>query len=129
MNILNPTPGQLFDRLIILELKIAVQRAPHFVAEHDAIRERLAAQALAKPLPHDVEIEDRVLYTYCMKLRQIHRALWQHQAEVAEAAKDPNAPPNDLGVILFRLNQDRVGQIETIDKLLGEYTGPEKLYT
>jgi hypothetical protein len=119
MNLLHPTSGQRLDRLSILTLKLAHSEDPDqrlvFVAEQ---------AALLATLP---EKHTAVASLY-RSLHAVNARLWQHQAEVAAVAALVDPPPNQLGVILFRLNQRRVGLIEEIDQILGEYLGPEKVY-
>lgn len=118
MSLLAPTTGQLLDRLSILELKIAHAPDPsHFIDEQLAIEARLGADTLA------------ALAEYLRRLGYVNASLWEEQANVAEASKLPDPPPDRLGVVLFRLNQRRVSLIEEIDQQLGEHVGAEKVYS
>lgn len=120
MNLLNPSPGALWDRLSILRLKIKGARArslphDHFLKEQDLLLEALSHF----PLPFDSKA-----------LGEVHEKLWE--------ATDLHREYMVLGCdaqegltllkLLWDLNQERYRLISKIDLSLGTYEGREKVW-
>ena len=106
MSLLHPTLGELYDRAVILQIKICKGRdkgvpVTHFEDELAAIAEVIKS----RPVSMTAVVRKELLET--------HEALW----DLVEAS-----PPE-----LLRLNARRVALREEIDRASGEYRGPEKV--
>lgn len=115
MSILKPTVGQLLDRLALLAIKIVRADADvvveHFRAERDEIvEELLGRKAGASRFNRQAE-----------ELSGLHLKMWP-LVERAEAGDETVS-----AVELHRLNRRRAELREEIDKLAGDYEGPEKV--
>lgn len=118
MSILKPTTGELSDRLFLLALKVKKGKekgvaVAHFEAEQKAVEEALFRRKR--------KVEGPAVLGLMARLRDAHEALWP-LVERAEAG-DPGVRACDT----HALNRERRRAIEDIDKLTGEWQGPEKV--
>lgn len=127
MSLLNPTPGELIDRLSILDLKLYFGGAKHFNEEYKEVIAQLTYQ-LATQVRSDEERYALVMLGG--RLGIVNMLLWQatdeHKDFLPEGPKDLERGA-DLLIRLRKLNKERVRLREEIDKLLGAYAGPEKV--
>lgn len=133
MSILNPSPGQLLDRLSILELKIAAFkkcRMPTdvFEAEKASIEERMRdwEQGL---------IEDMVWETNMPLINQsknalaaVNALLWAAEDSVREASADESFKLARLCKHIAAMNDARNQNIRKLDGLYGLEMHNEKIY-
>lgn len=104
MSLMHPTLGEMYDRAVVLQLKIDYAQGKdvaHFREELDEI----AAAVRARGFKVDRELRDELINT--------HVAIWDML---------PQSPPE-----LLALNARRVALREQIDKLCGDWKGPEKV--
>lgn len=123
--ITNPTTGELLDRLIILKMKIQAARLgglphEHFCKEQDQVVGALAAK----------DSFSSRLFPHVLELTQVHKELWDAEDRRRSWAKKEwpsNLEASDILRDLGRLNAQRVALRESIDQILGEWDGAEKL--
>jgi hypothetical protein len=115
MSLIDPTLGDLLDRLSILRLKIAQAEAlarpvPYFHAEQTAILDRLPAQWQTTFEPA------------LSRLFDVNELLW-HETEALRAVStvDNAVVHARLGLHILRLNDERATLIEVINTQAGEY--------
>ena len=106
MSLMHPTTGEMYDRVAVLELKIehgtaTGQKVSHFTEEMLEIISALRSRG--KKIDRSVREE----------LVKVHVAIWNML---------PLSPTE-----LLELNARRVAIREEIDKLTGEFKGPEKV--
>lgn len=118
MTVLNPSVGELADRLFLLGIKVREGRAAgkpvaHFEAERAALE-----AALARKGWRDVESLDCL----CLlsELRRLHEQMWPLVGR-AEAGHQINSAE------LQRLNRRRSEVRSEIDRRAGEFRGEEKV--
>lgn len=122
----NPTKGDLWDRYIVLGLKIrhgwaAKKAIGHFVQEKDAILE------LLRPT-FDVQ----ELGALVRDLEMVHQRLWdaagrQAQIKIEDAWEQSPFVLSLLAVELGELNRRRTLLKEEIEKVLHEWKGADKI--
>ncbi len=125
MSLLHPTTSDIWDRMIVLQLKIehgarANKPTAHFQKEYAELAEALSR----KPFAHVVEQEQ------LDDLRMLHAAIWDGVAVMMEkpAITDKNARSlAKTAVNLQAWNGERVRIKQEIDKATGEYVGEEKI--
>lgn len=137
MSLLNPNPGEIIDRLTILELKITAASkkyisAVHFEAEELGLKERLK------------HFEDCLAEDFCTKeglfgrltliaeskntLAAVNSLLWQAEDEVRAT---PDEEPLKLASLCKRItkwNDVRSRHVALLNKLYNTDEGPEKLH-
>lgn len=126
MAVINPTKGDLWDRYIVLGLKIRHgwadgKRVEHFVEEKDAILE------LIRPTFKVMELGKLV-----RDLEMVHQRLWdaagrQAQIKMEDAWSQSPFVLSLLAVELGQLNRRRTFLKEEIEKLLDEWKGSDKI--
>lgn len=127
MSILNPTPGELFDRLCILELKLkdAIDRSipcDHFEEERDQIQKFLAA---LPPATTTIDLTGTTI-----RLAQVNSTLWQLTEEQMSAQNETYAEVQYSAHLLIELrssNRERHRLRGLIDEAYNSYRGAEKL--
>ncbi len=127
MTILHPTPGELFDRLCILELKLkdAVERGipcDHFEEERDEVQKALTAKA---PVITRIDLADATI-----RLAQVNYRLWELTDEQMSAQNETVADLQRNADILLELraaNRERHRLRGLIDEAFDAYRGAEKL--
>lgn len=126
MSILVPTTGQLLDRLEVLRLKLEMARqrgrsVAHFHRECLAVEEEVARRF---PRGLDALKEQR------RDLELLHARLWHHQQwlQSVECADAENCLPlAQIAIDVCGLGRQRIFLIDTIDRVLNEFTGSEAL--
>lgn len=120
VSIIQPTPGQLIDRLAVIRLKIAALRASggdelHFLREQDEIIKALS-------------IHDNLPLAEIDALTKVHKELWGVLDEQRERVRNGAGRSADAILAdLWELNQERALLREAIDQRLGCWEGREKL--
>lgn len=122
MGITNPSPGELIDRLAILQIKLQKARArklpySHFSEEQDQIWGRLST-LVGRLGPETLAL--------AMRLSQVHIKLWDTVDKQRDYVRSQIGAAQILDE-LQELNAERVNLRESIDKLLGMYSGAEKM--
>lgn len=121
MSLLNPGPGDLLDRLSVLELKILYSIArenpiEHFVVERDMILLKLNS---GYPTGKLVSVLDQIL-----RLAAINGLIWQ----MIEKTRRVKRLPANHATKLQELNDGRQALVEGIHKTVtGENRSEEKL--
>lgn len=111
MSLLHPTPGELCDRLSIVELKrAAYKRAKRPTAQlyHEAVELRRRVDEL--PL---------VCLEPMSGLRRVNQALWRAEDRVRAAAPGDKDELAFLAKHIARLNDERVRLVREIDRACG----------
>lgn len=139
MGLLNPSPGEIIDRLTILELKIAFggkkgMSTVHFEAEMIGLNERLKhfQDCLNEDLVYgDAEeyqdIQDRIARSR-NALGAVNALLWQAEDNVRAT---PDTEAFRLAGLCKRIagwNDARAQHVQELNKLYGLETEPEKLH-
>jgi hypothetical protein len=108
------TPGQMLDRLTVLELKIHKGREAGLCVEHhDDERAVLCAAT------HDLDAVAAL-----DALRRIHARIWEITDRVF---KTPDEVGREELLEAFRLNRERSEVVESVDRAAGAWKGWEKL--
>ena len=126
MSLLHPTTSDIWDRIIVVRMKIAAcqfagKPVGHFQAELQELEETISG---GWPEPNQELL---------MRLADLHKKIWDGIDKMMEAAKalpsavEAFAALGLLGINLQRWNRERVRIKEMIDKATGEFTGEEKL--
>lgn len=124
MAVHNPTKGDLWDRSLILELKIANgwaegKKVDHFREEKAAI-DAILADTLGVP----------GLGKIVRDYRRVQQHLWDAADRQAKVKSPWTDSPFELAMLMMELselNQRRTAFKEQIEKLLGEWKGPDKI--
>jgi len=107
------TPGQMLDRLTVLELKIRKGREAGLCVEHHDNEWAMLCVAT-----HDLDA------AALNALRRIHARIWEITDRVFKT-------PDDVGreelLEAFRLNRERSEVVESVDRAAGAWKGWEKL--
>jgi hypothetical protein len=138
MRLLNPSPGEILDRLSILELKIAASKkldrdSTHFEAEKASLDEvfRNWENGLIEDCCGDEDMYDKKRETIAYNrngLAAINALLWQAEDNVRET---PDTSVFKLAILckqIVRLNDARAKFVRQLDLLYGIKDGPEKLH-
>ncbi len=116
MRLIDPGPGELIDRLTILELKLATcprSQEDHFMWEREQIFVLLALRRIPK-----LDAERR-------ELAEINRTIWDAIDELRGAKDDATAA--HFGRLAMQSNDRRAEVIETINRLCGLEGRQEKI--
>lgn len=127
MPLLDPTPGQLFDRATVLRLKLDFAQRRGLKAEHlreelrklDGVMDMMRCGKGPAMLPEQRE-----------RMEEIHARMWHHLGwldTVAAATPENAMPVAQIALDLHALNKERWALIEEIDKANGRFAGKEKL--
>ena len=118
------SPGELVDRLTILEIK-SVRIADPAKRTNVAHALQLMRAARARALPASAEL-DRLT----AELKAINEALWQIEDEIraCEAAKDFGPRFVELARSVYRTNDRRAAAKSAIDRALGSALTDEKFH-
>lgn len=134
MSLLNPTVGDVYDRLVVLVLKHraaleAGKPHEHYEQEYDQLASWLGGRFGADRFPpgsEGVRIFDQ--------LQKVHQRLWdviERTAELERRERDLSPAEREelsrLCLQAYRLNRGRVRNKEEIDQICGCYAGPEKV--
>jgi hypothetical protein len=139
VRLLNPSPGEILDRLTILDLKIAAARKKgidetHFEAEQASLKEVLQNW-------NDGVVEDCVgrddiyaqkkgdIASHLSALAAVNSLLWQAEDDIRAT---PGTEAFKLAILVkntARWNDARASHVRELDKLYGIKDGPEKIYT
>lgn len=126
MRLIDPGPGELFDRRSILLLKIAASEqahtpGAHFIAELLAITDRLTAC-----LPDSVSLAQH--NEWLADLSRVNATIWRaiDELRAAEARHDTEAMAH-YGLQALHSNDARATLIARINTACGVAHGPEKL--
>jgi hypothetical protein len=119
VSIINPTPGDLLDRLSSLAHKIPKARAAnkpylHFQAEQDEILQWL----------NGVPIK---VLEYGKALKAVNGLLWEATEEHRTAKDLAPEKAKELLIKIWDLNQERVSLKEQCDRAVGAWKGSEKV--
>jgi hypothetical protein len=128
MTLLNPTTGELLDRLSILKLKILNGQKlgkyiQHFLDEQNEILEALAAKEDA-----GIDIEEALVIG--RELEQANTMLWKRTDEHKYAVEQVTMSFVELYELLAALweaNSSRCSLRARIDRSTGEFQGDEKV--
>jgi hypothetical protein len=131
MRFIEPSPGEAYDRLTILSLKIAKASAAQ---KNDVAavfqKERTALENYIHTKGYDVPAD------LCDELHKINERLWRLEDEQRERLKrlaiasEPNGFLTDIGenaVTVIQLNDARADVVQRINRACG-VEHPEKLY-
>lgn len=128
MTLLEPTIGEVLDRMAIVSLKLLHGGGEHFKAEHVGLTKRFHE---LWDVGHLTEEEFSTLQIALDQLVAVNTKLWDATEEQTQAAQGRfEQSESDAACLLQRihhLNKKRVRLREEIDKLLGQYKGPEKV--
>lgn len=126
MSVLQPRVSQLFDRKIILEIKIEKARQygkedHHFQVELSEIQRELDLRHFGV----EREIKEQL-----EKLEVVHGTIWHHIGwieSVPEATEENSLSLAQLAINLVQLNKERHFLLEEIDRHFKQYVGKEKV--
>lgn len=138
MGLLNPKPGEILDRLSILELKIEAAKkadrvSTHFEAEKASLNEVMRnweAGVVEDCCGDDILFvkKQEQIAKYKNSLAVVNALLWRAEDEI-------RATPDEQAFKLARLckqltlwNDTRAKAIQILDKLYGLESEPEKLH-
>lgn len=138
MRLLNPSPGEILDRLSILELKIEAGTkrglvTTHFEAEKASLQEALRnwEQGIAEDCIGDGDRLEKTLEEVAKHkngLQAVNGLLWQAEDDV-RATEDTEAfKLARLCRQIANLNDARAAHVRALDVCYGLEDGPEKLY-
>lgn len=139
MRLLSPSPGEIIDRLTILELKIVAAEHKgisyvHFEAEKVALEERLAQfnECLAKDFgmfeKDKFEKRQEAIVRNRTELTAVNSLIWQAEDEVRATPRDAAFKLAGLCKRIATWNDGRAKHIHILDRLYGLDDGPEKLH-
>lgn len=138
MSLLNPNPGEIIDRLTILELKITAAgkkgiSAVHFEAEKLGLEDRL--EHFKACLCEDFCMDDAGLDKKLTEIAQNHNALaavnsllWQAEDDVRATREEEALKLASLCKRIAKWNDTRAQHIAILNLLYGLEEGPEKLH-
>jgi hypothetical protein len=138
VRLLNPSPGEILDRLTILELKIMwggkrSMDVTHFEAEKYSLIEVLKnwTEGIAEDCIGDGDRLDETLQKVDLHrngLAAVNALLWDAEDE---ARRTPDTSAFKLAVLckkIIRLNDARASHVRELDLLHGIRDGQEKIY-
>jgi hypothetical protein len=117
------SPGELFDRLTILEIKLERIAAPekrlHLKREYDELcrlRDTMAAEKIA---------------ALAAELKEVNAALWQSEDGIREHERSQDFGPGFIALArsIYRHNDKRAALKRTINEVCGSALMEEKSYT
>jgi hypothetical protein len=125
MSLLHPTTSDIWDRMIVLLLKIehgkrAGKPTAHFQKEYAELSHALLGKQFTAAVSQEC-IDD---------LKKLHRAIWEGIAVMMERPTVTDENAHRLAKIAVNLqawNGERVRIKHEIDKATGEYVGEEKI--
>ena len=139
MRLLNPSPGEILDRMSILELKISAARKKnvasiHFEAERASLDEVLRTwdNGLIEDCCGDEEALDKktsAMATHRNALAAVNALLWRAEDEVRATPEDSSFKLARLCKQIVHLNDSRAGHVLALNKLYGLEEEQEKLYS
>lgn len=128
MSLLEPTAGEMVDRVTILALKLA--HVPGAIdgplhREFEELQNRINARFLSAEGP---------VYTGWTDLIKINTTIWVLTMEMEGLLRDgvTDAVAHRIAYVaaeIHQLNKERAEAKATIDKATGEYAGGEKFYS
>jgi len=118
------SPGELIDRISILEIKAVRIREP---AKLENVRHALA---LLRATRRGAFAESAALAALEAELKAVNEALWDVEDEIrgCEAAQDFGPRFVELARSVYRQNDRRAAAKQAIDRLLGSTLTEEKSY-
>jgi hypothetical protein len=138
MRLLNPSPGEVLDRLSILELKIMAAKkreisSTHFEAEKASLDERMRDwdQGITEDCLGDGDRLDATLQKVAINkngLAAVNALLWDAEDK---ARATPENSAFTLAVLckqIIKLNDARARHVRELDLLYGISDGEEKMY-
>jgi hypothetical protein len=138
VRLLNPSPGEIQDRLSILDLKIAAASkkgldATHFEAEQASLKEAMTnwEQGVVEDCVGDDKLYDEKILEIAghkNALAAVNALLWQAEDEIRAT---PGTEAFKLAILVkntARWNDARASHVRVLDKLYGITDGPEKIY-
>lgn len=139
MSLLNPSPGEIIDRLTILELKIAAAgkkgiSTVHFEAEKCSLEERMAqfSSCLVEDHYGMPELLDKVQQNIALKknsLAALNALLWRAEDDVRATSDSEAFKLARLAKQIAAWNDGRAREVAALNKLYGwGAEEPEKLH-
>ncbi len=134
MRLLNPSPGEVLDRITILELKITAAgkkeiNPSRFIAEKTQLDELL--QTWTQWLKED-HVSETVWDTIAMErnsLVAVNTLLWVAEDEIRVLPEDELAKIGEVGLRIHKLNDSRADIVRRLSELYGaEGEVGEKIY-
>jgi hypothetical protein len=139
MRLLNPSPGEIFDRLSILELKITVAKkkgleASYFEAEKASLEERMLQWTDGLVFDHmgaqeALDKKKEEISTQRNTLAAVNGLLWMAEDDARAASENEAFKLARLCKQIVKWNDARAGAVRELDRLYGITDGPEKLYS
>jgi hypothetical protein len=137
MRVLNPSPGELTDRLTILQLKIPAAKEVGKPTEHLQEEYEQIAEALNLWAPRCRSREDTELLT--TRLANTNRLLWLREDEVRWLPEPEPLPSTAeqaenimrlalVAKLIARLNDDRAERIAGLNALYGVEAQEPKIF-
>ena len=140
MRLLNPSPGELYDRLSILELKISFGQkkgidTTHFEAEKASVEGRIhdCLNMLMETGYYDDDADWERRTNECDKHRNglsaVNALLWDAEDSVRALPETEVVQLARLAKQIAAWNDSRAQYVRDLDKLYGIEEGPEKLHS
>lgn len=139
MRLLNPSPGEILDRMSILELKIEAAKkknvdSTHFKAEKASLDEVLRTwdNALIEDCCGDEGLYDTKLAEISIHrnaLAAVNALLWRAEDEVRATPDESAFKLARLCKQIVSLNDSRSAHVLSLSRLYGLEDEPEKLYS
>lgn len=140
MRLLNPSPGELFDRLSILELKIRFGQkkgvdTSHFAAEKLSIEQALREweQSLIEDMyglgDEAWDAKQAEINQNRNALAAVNALLWEAEDSVRALSDEKVAELAYLAKQIAKWNDARSSHVHCLNTLYGADSGPEKLHS
>lgn len=133
MRLLNPSPGELLDRITILDLKIKAagklgRDDTHFVAERTSLEEAL--QTWAQWL-RETGVSEETWQEIAQKkngLAAVNALLWEAEDTVRALPEEELTQLAQLAKRISKLNDNRADLVKELSELYGDDVVHEKIY-
>lgn len=141
MRLLNPSPGEIWDRMSILELKISAAKkknvaSTHFEAEKATLEEAMVVWSRTlMEINFDSDSnrsgQEKILQIagHRNALAAVNALLWRAEDEVRATPEDSAFRLARLCKQIVHLNDSRAFHVLELNKLYGLEEEPEKLYS
>lgn len=132
MRLLNPSPGEVVDRLTILELKIQAANKREVSDVHFQVEKVQLEEYLSSRWDHEIKVGTSVLWEQIKEqwngLMAVNGLLWMAEDDVRETPDTESFKLARLCKQIANLNDQRSKLVQKLSELYGEKVRPEKMY-